>query len=559
MASEAAWQITVVLIVAVIDEFHEVLDSLRSIGKEVETSDEDVHRRFYFQEDDVVVQVLLAKLPDASQGGDVSAVLAARLAERYKPFLLALVGLCAGHPVKTRLGDVVVASATVRHDFGKLGRERRLIFWRRLTFKHRREPLRIRGDFVTDLLNLFDKKKFDFRVTVGVISTGNQVTRLPKIFEYLAENVLDGVVGDEYDRAVLALEMEAHAVAYAAEKSGVPRWLIVKGVCDHADDAKSDSHHTIAVRNAAQVVQDITSRIVVSHFKRDRRLDALRFERAAATAFEEGEIEQAATAAAEAHQLGRRSPIVRRRYVFQSLTQYGRYIEASEILDQYEETGILNDRLTRELRVTILWRAGYYREALGLLGDDVIEGDRQLLYLRAMNEVFFNEPASYIQLESQFGAATDHFHTARNLLETALRIDDGPTPWWIWVNLYWVLRVLHASEQELQRVFVAAKASVDSAIAAVPSKGVPRLYRLFLLATAGRKDEFKRLILKRDEVDRVHLALEAVDMVYLRLKVLRGRLILNDQDEYWFDICDWLRRVRTIGRPARYRDLGDMR
>ncbi|HEX5747129.1 MAG TPA: tetratricopeptide repeat protein [Archangium sp.] len=58
-----------------------------------------------------------------AQAGDMGAVAATntllRLVEVYRPRCIAMCGVCAGHPGKTRLGDVIAAERLFSHDTGK--------------------------------------------------------------------------------------------------------------------------------------------------------------------------------------------------------------------------------------------------------------------------------------------------------------------------------------------------------------------------------------------------------------------------------------------------------
>ena len=51
-----------------------------------------------------------------------------------------------------------------------------------------------------------------------------------------------------------ALDMESYEVMYAVKGSTVPRpkGLVIKGVCDYADEEKSDQYQKFASFNSAQ-------------------------------------------------------------------------------------------------------------------------------------------------------------------------------------------------------------------------------------------------------------------------------------------------------------------
>jgi nucleoside phosphorylase len=72
------------------------------------------------REDSYGIRWALAQPVD--MGVEATATLASDLVARLRPRCLAMVGVCAGCPGKTRLGDVVVASRLFRYDVGKLRR-----------------------------------------------------------------------------------------------------------------------------------------------------------------------------------------------------------------------------------------------------------------------------------------------------------------------------------------------------------------------------------------------------------------------------------------------------
>ncbi|MBI4204914.1 MAG: hypothetical protein HY527_07790 [Betaproteobacteria bacterium] len=575
MQNEIEWEATIVLLVAVRSELLGVYDRLKKTGHSAESDDPHLLEIFYLRHESVLIRVLLAKLPDPSQGGDAAAWITAYLAEKYRPYIVAMVGLCAGDRNVLTVGDVVVASATVRHDYGKIEKARATPKSFRtagqshrahLVLKHRRTFLKV-PDRLAQNLSIFLNARYPaasskaktaikavpFNVVFGVMSTGNQVVKVSGVFDYLTKQVVSGADGDEYHRALMALEMEAHAVAYAAENSGVPIWLVVKGVCDHANRHKNDEPHHRAFENAFTVLLDVLNEVISNHFlvEENRRTATLNEQKAQA-AFQIGNIAEAREAAKIAHSLGRRTVTTRRRFLL-GLTQFAEYDVARQTIAEYRQSDAFYDQMTRGVEATIFWRDGQYEAAYRLLPDDVIKGDRNLLYLRAMSELFMVE-----ELWLSTGAAPamqsqDHIERARDLLRDALAIRRaGEPPWWIMVNLFWVLRLLKARRRTLEQEFKRAEAVLRKVMRENPNKGTPRLYFLLLLATDDRRAAFDAEVEGLIKSSRsVPLALETVDMVYVRLETLYQRDVLRDYGHYWAGICRWLRHVRTIGRLVR--------
>ncbi len=81
-----------------------------------------------------------------------------------------------------------------------------------------------------------------FQVHLGPIGTGSKVVKDPRIFEKLSESM----------RTVLGLEMEAAAIGALAHQQNIPYMVVMKGVMDFADPAKSDHFKPFAARASAE-------------------------------------------------------------------------------------------------------------------------------------------------------------------------------------------------------------------------------------------------------------------------------------------------------------------
>jgi nucleoside phosphorylase len=88
-------------------------------------------------------------------------------------------------------------------------------------------------------------EKLPFQIKVGPIASGNVVVK-------------DGITWDNLKkwgvRSVLGLEMEAATIGSVAHRLGVPRWVVAKGVMDHANPRKDDRYKQFAARASAEVL-----------------------------------------------------------------------------------------------------------------------------------------------------------------------------------------------------------------------------------------------------------------------------------------------------------------
>ena len=196
-------------------------------------------------------------------GMPAAAVLSAKIIAQFRPRFLGMCGICAGRIGKVNLGDIIVADPVWDWGSGKIqARDKEMLF--------RPSPHQIELD-----LDLAERLKATFE-NVGLLATIKSEARgrkpdteLRAHFGPMASGAAVIAHPDKVEellnqqhRALLAIEMEAYGVATACKGSGRPRptALILKSVCDYADEDKTDDYqeyaaHTsaIALFHAAQV------------------------------------------------------------------------------------------------------------------------------------------------------------------------------------------------------------------------------------------------------------------------------------------------------------------
>jgi tetratricopeptide (TPR) repeat protein len=379
-------------------------------------------------------------------------------------------------------------------------------------------------------------------IHIGLMATGNQVIKARGAFRYFRKALLTDLSGDEYDRRLVGLDMEAHAVAFVAENSSVPGWLVVKGVCDHADQKKSDTARRESIENAATVTLEYVSRSLPKAYLRTsgavQRIKEL--ETKSRRLYQQGRIIESGQHAEEAFRLGGRSPLARRQYL-RSLLRQGRYYQAIQSLDYFRSRPWYDDSETLRLSVEVLWRQGRYNQAIELLPSEVTAKDRQLLYLKAINLIFAN-------WTPEAGVNRLALAEAQELLRSALDIRKPVSPWWIHVNYVFAL-LLDPSTQSVQEEYVQALDSIREALALAPRNGTIRLYELLLHALADKQEAFEEA--RARENDDLQTALDLVDMVLERLVLRYARDDRGIGMGYLDRIRDWILETVQLGKPVR--------
>lgn len=251
-------------------------------------------------------------------GPTAASTLASALATRLGPHAIAMPGVCAGNPAEVALGDVVIAELAFAHDEGRrtvsgFEPDHRQVpmddRWLYLAQELTAEGLPSYGPAPPDLVlaqvvravsegrapaaDLLVRRLSagDARSALLRTEAAGLIRRSGAAFEltYHGTELLDqayaygeppwatlpyhirpgpmasGAVvvkdGAAWDalrvagvRTITALDMEAAAIAQVAHRLRVPRWIVVKGVMDHADPAKDDRVKPFAARAAADVL-----------------------------------------------------------------------------------------------------------------------------------------------------------------------------------------------------------------------------------------------------------------------------------------------------------------
>ncbi|MCG7871047.1 MAG: hypothetical protein JAZ11_02965 [Candidatus Thiodiazotropha lotti] len=533
----------------------------------------------------IILRYHVFKLPHPSMGGDATTFLATKAIYQIQPIAICMVGICAGNPKHTKKGDVIVASMTTRHDFGKLvpqplGRVAKVlnnIFGPKrskalLSLKHRIHDIRIdSGETkmfrLSDLIDLVDefngqqiKRESDAismdppTAFLGAYASGNQVIKVPGVFEYLEENKVQSNTGDEDQRIVLAIEMEAHSLAYAAKHSGGLSWMVVKGVVDHADLNKDDSYHKVALENSIAFLGWVLPKAVKRIFGRSDGLKGHQAELARATvAFHDGDFAISRDESTKAYIGGLRTPQARELYL-KALMRDGSYDQCKEILTEQLSRPWFQDETTIELLSEIYWREGNYDRAYSLL-EQQERSTYRLLYLWAMVNVFLTK--NRVDENKRIVLLVE----AESAMQKAVEMTKDEPKFFIDINHYFVCRILRdvgkVDYTYCDNSFTRAYRTTNIMLRAHPRRGLIYSYMLMLLALADRDDEFRSCIKTYFHKD-FEVALDNIDMIFKRLDVVYANTP-ETAEKYIAGLVRFLNQHRLRGRAVRSETKGRIR
>lgn len=219
------------------------------------------HRAFCKIKDGSTRTIVAARAPGMGMAN--AAVLATKMAIRFKPRCLVMCGICAGEESEMRYGDVIAANPSWDYGSGKHGvRDGKKIF------EPHPQPLtlstRVRG--IVDRLALdneaLQKIRSGFQGNVPPTMLTVRVGPLASGAAVVADGDLVGPIREQQNRKLLGIDMEAYGVLAAAAEAPAPRpeGLVLKGVSDFASTDKDDRYRHYAAYTSARVFAALVER-----------------------------------------------------------------------------------------------------------------------------------------------------------------------------------------------------------------------------------------------------------------------------------------------------------
>ncbi|MET4634912.1 phosphorylase family protein [Kaistia defluvii] len=205
-----------------------------------------------------IVDVVVAAAP--KMGLPVSAVVATKLVETFRPRYLAMTGICAGVRGKTEIGDILIADPCWDWGSGKLGvdqdeRERFLnapYQWRlNAELRSKAKDISTDSEWLKTVFMEWEGERpiNKPRILIDAVASGASVLQ--------RRSAMDAIVGQH--KNLIGVEMEIFSVLTAAEISTAPQPLAIgfKSVCDFGDENKNDGHQRYAAYTSARFLKKI--------------------------------------------------------------------------------------------------------------------------------------------------------------------------------------------------------------------------------------------------------------------------------------------------------------
>jgi nucleoside phosphorylase len=190
----------------------------------------------------------------SGMGMAASAVLAAKMISQFKPRCVIMCGICAGERSEVQLGDVIAAHPSWDYGSGKHALRNNVAIFepapQPLTLSTRLrgavERLQSESQLLGDLRGKFAgaTPSTALRVHIGPLASGSAV---------IANSALLTSVKTQ-NRKLLGIDMEGYGVMMAAAEALAPQpeVLVIKSVCDFADEQKDDRFRHYAAYTSAE-------------------------------------------------------------------------------------------------------------------------------------------------------------------------------------------------------------------------------------------------------------------------------------------------------------------
>ncbi|WP_341668627.1 phosphorylase family protein [Alcaligenes sp. SDU_A2] len=197
------------------------------------------------------------------KGMAASAVIATKLALKFKPGILAMTGICAGVKGKTNLGDVVIGDPTWDWGSGKHAHndEGSPVFHLSPKQSDLNVDLANRCDEIARCAEFHRNIRANWEGAVPPGKFGCHIGPMASGASVVANSSIAREISAQ-NRDLIAIEMEAFAVMVAAEYATTSPLLsvAVKSVCDYADKDKHDDWQAYAAYTSAQFVAELLRR-----------------------------------------------------------------------------------------------------------------------------------------------------------------------------------------------------------------------------------------------------------------------------------------------------------
>lgn len=186
----------------------------------------------------------------SEMGMTVAVTLTMKLIEHFRPQFMIMVGIAAGiarsDMAEQIYGDVVVADMIWNYTSGKfVNPERTDIRFGNVGFISRPAVVKTDAELLEYVRQAATSPENQCHIHIGLMATGSAVVT--------NREIVNKQIYTMY-RETIGLDMEAYGVVYATQNATTPRpkALVIKSVCDYANNEKSDQYQKFAAYTSCE-------------------------------------------------------------------------------------------------------------------------------------------------------------------------------------------------------------------------------------------------------------------------------------------------------------------
>lgn len=199
------------------------------------------------------------KIITASQnlmGMTAAALLSSKVIYNFRPKYLIMCGIAAGvgREIEQIYGDIIIPDVVWDASAGKFtSPEKAAIRYGNVGFEPRPRALYLDKAVKEKIISLADNT--EFKINIGTMACGSYVIA--------NSEVLNKQIYPQFP-STIGLDMESYGVFYSAEYSSHPRpkAIIIKGICDYADEDKSGKYQKFASYNSSMLTKYLIENVL---------------------------------------------------------------------------------------------------------------------------------------------------------------------------------------------------------------------------------------------------------------------------------------------------------
>ena len=183
-------------------------------------------------------------------GMTAAGILTMKMISIFRPKYVIMVGIAAGLAYKKNVdqiyGDVVVPDVVWDYSSGKfVSAKHASVTFGDVGFIPRPHFVNTDESLLKAVEQAMESEENECHVHIGPMACGSTVVA--------SSEVVEKQIHSQYGNTA-ALDMESYAVMYAVKEAPVPKpkGLVIKSVCDYADEEKSDQYQKFAAYTSAQ-------------------------------------------------------------------------------------------------------------------------------------------------------------------------------------------------------------------------------------------------------------------------------------------------------------------